>query len=422
MSQEEGDAAVAGADESRQAVGPGGMRILILVHYYFPNIQSCAKVMHDLAVVFRDQGHEVVLAAPDEALKSRREISREEGITVVRVRSGRFRGVPLALRAWNEWRLSAVLWRHAGDFLRRNPCQLIVVYSPTIFFGPLVRRLKRLWRCRTYLVLRDIFPKWIVDAGVIRKGGLIYRVFRRFELLLYDAADIVGVMSERNREYFEEEGLADRYRLEVLRNWAPERGQEVAETRYRQELGLEGRGVFFYGGNLGVAQGAGAIVRLAAALEDEPRAFFLVVGDGSEAERLRQDAEATGLENLRFLDPVEPTTYLGMVSEFDVGLIVLNRHLETHNFPGKMLDYMYFGKPILAAVNPGNDLQDLLEEHGAGLVCINGEDDRMRDHALRLVRDAELRSRIGRESRRTLETEFSASKAARQILSHVSDR
>ncbi len=397
------------------------MRILILVHYYFPHIQSCAKVMHDLAVVFRDRGHEVILVAPDELLSSRRLISEEDGITVIRVRSGRFRGVPLPVRAWNEWRLSGVLWRATADFLRRHPCQVIVSYSPTIFFGPLVRRLKRLWRCRTYLVLRDIFPRWIVDAGVIREGGLIHRFFRRYELLLYDAADVVGVMSERNLEYFQEEGLTDRYHLEVLRNWAPERGQEVAETDYRRELGLEDRVVFFYGGNLGVAQGAGAIVRLAAALAAEPRAFFLIVGSGSEAQRLKSEAAGRQLQNIRFLDPVGPTTYLGMVSEFDVGLVTLNRDLETHNFPGKMLDYMYFGKPILAAVNPGNDLQDLIEEHGAGLVSINGEDDLLRDQALRLARDGELRQSLGRRSRRTLEEVFSAAKAAGQILSHAGD-
>ena len=397
------------------------MRILILVHYYFPHIQSCAKVMRDLAVVFRDRGHEVVLMAPDESLTSRSQVSEEDGITVIRVRSGRFRGVPLPVRAWNEWRLAGVLWRATSGYLRRHPCQLIVAYSPTIFFGPLVRRLRRLWGCRTYLVLRDIFPRWVVDAGLIREGGLIHRFFRRYELLLYDAADVVGVMSERNLEYFRDEGLTDRYRLEVLRNWAPEAGQEVAETDYRRELGLEDRVVFFYGGNLGVAQAAGSIVRLAAALANEPQAFFLVVGDGSESARLRSEAADLQLENIRFLDPVGPTTYLGMVSEFDVGLVTLNRDLETHNFPGKMLDYMYFGKPILAAVNPGNDLQDLLEEHGAGLVSINGEDELLRTQALRLARDPELRKRLGRHSRRTLEEEFSASKAAGQILARAAE-
>ncbi len=390
------------------------MRILLLVHYYFPNIQSCAKVMHDLAVELRDGGHEVVLAAPDESLGAPRDIAVEEGITVIRVRSGRFRDVAKPLRAYHEWRLPATMWRGAEDYFREHPCDLIVNYSPTIFFGPLVRRLKELWGCRNYLVLRDIFPQWSVDAGVLRQGGPVHRFFSRYERLLYDTADVIGVQSRRNLDHFTGRGLAERYRLEVLHNWAPARGQEVARTRFRSDLGLEGRVVFFYGGNLGVAQDASSIVRLAAALRDEPRAFFLVVGSGDEAGKLAR--AAAGLDNIRFEKPVEQKTYLGMVSEFDVGLITLNRRLGTHNFPGKLLDYLYFGLPVLAAVNPGNDLQDLLAEHGAGLVCENGDDASLAAHARRLARDDELRASLGSNGRRLLEEAFSPARAARQIL------
>lgn len=392
------------------------MRILLLVQNYFPNKQSCARIMHDLATELRDLGHEVILVAPDHGLEVRRTISREHGFTVLRIRSGRFRGVPLAVRAFNEWRLSARLWNGAYDFFRENPCELIVTYSPPVFFGPLIKQLKRAWNSTTYLLLRDIFPKWSVDAGVIREGSLVHRIFRHYELLIYGTADVIGVQSERNLDYFREQGLANRYRLEVLYNWAPTRGQEVAKTQIRQDLGLEDRVVFLYGGNLGVAQDAFCIVRLADALRNEPKAFFLILGEGSEAERLIKAAEDRGLDNIRFLPPVDLKTYHGMVSESDVGLITLKRDLRTHNFPGKMLDYMYFSKPILAAVNPGNDLRDLLEEHEAGLVCWNGDERKFYEDSLRVARDADLRQRLGRHGRAVLERLFSPRRAARQIL------
>ena len=43
--------------------------------------------MHDLAVELRDQGHEVIVAAPDDSLTERRSIGEEDGLTVVRVRA-----------------------------------------------------------------------------------------------------------------------------------------------------------------------------------------------------------------------------------------------------------------------------------------------------------------------------------------------
>jgi glycosyltransferase involved in cell wall biosynthesis len=117
--------------------------------------------------------------------------------------------------------------------------------------------------------------------------------------------------------------------------------------------------------------------------------------------------------------PVDLGTYMGMLSEFDVGLITLARTLRTYNLPSKMLGYMYFAMPILASISPGNDLRDLLEAQEAGLVCLNGEDERLRDLAVRLVRDPALRRRLGRNARRLLESTFTAEAAARQILSQT---
>jgi len=101
-----------------------------------------------------------------------------------------------------------------------------------------------------------------------------------------------------------------------------------------------------------------------------------------------------------------------------VGLISLDRNLKTQNFPGKMLGYMYHGKPILASINPGNDLKGILEEHQAGLVFINGMDTALAEGARRLLRDRQLRDQLGRNARALLEKTFSSAHAAAQILSH----
>ena len=47
-----------------------------------------------------------------------------------------------------------------------------------------------------------------------------------------------------------------------------------------------------------------------------------------------------------------------MLASFDIGLFSLHRNHKTHNFPGKILSYMSFSKPILGSCNVGNDLRD----------------------------------------------------------------
>jgi len=392
------------------------MRILLLVHYYLPYRKSSAQLIHDLALEFRRCGHQVLIAAQDEHLPSACEVRGDADWTELRVNCGSMDSGSKVVRAINEWRMSSLIFRHGKTVFESRPCDLIVYYSPTIFFGPLVRRLKKMWGARSYLVLRDIFPQWAVDSGHLRKGSLPWRLFRRKEIEHHQAADVIGVQTPVDLEYFRSNGWESRYRIEVLYIWKSISESTATGHAFRKELGLENRIVFFYGGNIGVAQDMDNIVRLAEALRETPEAYFLLVGDGSEVSRLRQAIAEKRLGNITILPSADHEEYMAMVSEADVGLVSLDRHLNTHNFPGKILDYMCCSKPMLASINPGNDLKQAIESCEAGLVSINGDDNQFREHALRLVREPETRSRLGKNARRLLAEKFSAAAAASQIL------
>jgi len=393
------------------------MRILLLVDCYYPNSKSSATQMHDLALELHRQKHEVIVLTPSNLVSNDIEVVNEFGVQVVRIKTRDIKGAWRAFRAVEESRLSNVLWRHARPFLLRHPADLIVFYSPTIFWAPLVRRLKSLWHCPAYLILRDIFPAWAVDAGILRKG-LIYYFFRRKEILQYQAADRIAVQSPANLDYFAREFQTQRYQLEVLYNWMNLRVENLPSTNYRAQLGLKGKVVFLYGGNLGVAQDVDNILRLAQRLADHDHIRFLLVGEGSEVPRLRRLLSEKRLHNVQLLSAVSPPEYLAMLSEFDVGLLSLDRRLKTHNVPGKLLGYMYWCKPTLASINPGNDLVEILEKNQAGFCLLNGDDDGLCAAALRLANDPELRCRMGKNARTLLARLFSVEAAVTQIINH----
>ena len=394
------------------------MRVLILIDDYYPSTKSGPKLVHDLGVQFLRQGHAVSILTPSAAIHNVIEISREDGLKVIRVKTGELKGVSKIRRGWNEVRLSATLWRGARQILKDSPCDVIIYYSPTIFFGRLVRKLKLIWHCPAYLILRDIFPKWALEAGVLRKG-LLYWYFRQTELMQYDAADVIGVESPGNLHYFRNE-LGERgYRVEVLHNWASLDEQPAMSSRFRAALGLENKVVFFYGGNIGIAQDVDNIVRLAIKLKEDNRIFFLLVGEGSEVTRLSKHIADHGLGNIKITGAVPQQEYLAMLNEFDVGIISLNRDLTSHNIPGKLLGYMSCAKPVLASINAGTDLCRLIKEGDAGFCCQNGDDDGLRAAALILANDSHLRKEMGKNSRRLLESRFSDRAAADQIMSHV---
>ncbi|MFK5950675.1 MAG: glycosyltransferase family 4 protein [Methylococcales bacterium] len=394
------------------------MKILLLVDDYFPNsIKVAAVMMHELAKELQSQGHVVTVCTPDVTLSQKFLIDEYDGVRILRFKLGAIKNVSKIKRAINETLLSYIAWRDLKGYFTDNKHDLVVSYSPTIFFGGLVKKLKSIWGCKTYLILRDFFPQWAVDNDLIKDGSLIHRYFKYFEAISYKAADIIAVQSPSNKEYF----LAnDHYyefkdKLDILYNWSDSNINIDNASEYRNKLGLEDKVVFFYGGNIGHAQDMMNIVKLAQSLSDYPQAHFLLVGQGDEVSVILDAVNQGNIKNLTYLESVNQQEYQKMLMEFDIGLFSLHRNHKTHNFPGKLLGYMKYSKPILGSVNVGNDLKKVITDSGAGFVTVNGEDEILTSNAIKLLESIERRKLMGANSRTLLKNTFSVTSSAKKI-------
>ncbi len=395
------------------------MKILLIIDDYLPDsIKVGAKMMHELACEFLKQGHEVTVITPSPKLIEKTQISTLEGITVCRFRTGEIKNTGKIKRTINETLLSYYAWKAFKSYFQKKPQDLIVYYSPTIFWGSLVSRLKKLWNIKSYLILRDAFPQWAIDRGLIRTGSVIEKYFRYFEKNNYDAADTIGLMSLKNLEWFQETTNLNK-QLGVLYNWASDTPVE-STGQVRKSLGLDGKVVYFYGGNIGHAQDMMSIIKLAKRMSNETQAHFVLVGAGDEVELVQNAIEQEPLTNITLLPPVPQYELKQMLAEFDIGLFTLHKNHTTHNFPGKLLGYMVQKLPILGSINKGNDLKSIIEECNAGLVTVYGEDDTLYKNASKLLHDEDFRNKMGQNANELLKKRFSVSEAVRKILNNNS--
>ncbi|MCR4308148.1 MAG: glycosyltransferase family 4 protein [Candidatus Berkelbacteria bacterium] len=395
------------------------MKICLIVDDYLPHsIKVAAKMMHELGVEFVALGHDVTVITPVPGLSCASEVVVIDGVTVCRFRSGEIKNTSKAKRAINETLLSYYAWKAFKNFFKNNRHDLIVYYSPTIFWGRLVSKLKKHWGSPSYLVLRDFFPQWVIDNGILSASSPITQYFRFFERLNYRAADTIAIQSPKNLAWFAETTNTGKS-LDLLYNWAADKPVVDSGGCYRQQLGLEDKVVYFYGGNIGHAQDMMNIVRLAIAMRAEAHAHFVLVGNGDEVELVREAIEKEGLHNMTLLPSVSQDEFKRMLAEFDIGLFSLHSGHTTHNFPGKLLGYMVEQKPILGSINQDNDLKPLVENANAGLVTINGDDQGLLENALKLLNDAEFRKQMGRNAKDLLHATFSVESAAINILAKV---
>ncbi len=86
------------------------------------------------------------------------------------------------------------------------------------------------------------------------------------------------------------------------------------------------------------------------------------------------------------------------------------------NIPGKFLTYMQAGLPVLARINPGNDLADLIDREGVGRVCTDDSVITLQRLALELSEDQASRESTAVRCRDLFAKLFSPVTAVRQIV------
>ena len=341
------------------------MKLALIIDDYLPHSTRVgAKMFHELAVELLNKGHQVVVITPQPEQGQSLVTSVLDGVEIWRFNSGKIKDIGKIKRAINETLLSFNAWRAIRKQMKPDSFDGVIYYSPSIFFGGLVSKIKKHCQCPAYLVLRDFFPQWAIDGGMIREGSLIEKYFRFFEKYSYEQADSIGVMSENNLKFFSEM-TSNRYPTHILRNWASLEPvvRNHQQCSFRQQLGIENKTLFFYGGNIGHAQDMANLMRLAKKMQKYPEAHFLFVGQGDEVKLINDLARQWNLANFSYLPSVDQDTFKQLLQEIDVGLFSLASNHTAHNFPGKLLGYMLESKPILGSVNAGNDLLETINDN-----------------------------------------------------------
>ena len=292
-------------------------------------------------------------------------------------------------------------------------------YSPSIFFGPVVSYLKRVSRCPSYLILRDIFPEWALDLGILKKN-LIYYFLKIVAKYQYSVANVIGVQTLSNLKYLEGWSKKSKRKLEVLNNWLSPINEKKTNISL-SDTNLFGRKLFVYVGNMGIAQGLDIFIELAADLKSRKDLGFLFVGRGSEVNKLKKLSALKKLDNILFFDEINPEEVPSLLKMCHVGLISLDLRHKSHNIPGKFLSYLQAGLPVLAKINPGTDLQNIIEKEKVGIVYTYDSVNDFRTLAQKIIDDEKnykIMSDLGRSLYHKM---FSTSKITKKIISSLSD-
>ena len=145
-------------------------KIIIIADDFIHNSQKAAAVLiKELAIALNKKSLlSSIVIAPDVNTNLIKRL-KIDGIDTILFPSGKLKNVNLLRRVYNEYMLSYRV-KKCFPLLVDEDVLGLVYYSPSIFFGKAVRFLKNKFKCSSYLILRDLFPQWLVDVGIIKKN------------------------------------------------------------------------------------------------------------------------------------------------------------------------------------------------------------------------------------------------------------
>jgi len=247
------------------------------------------------------------------------------------------------------------------------------------------------------------------------KRGIIYCYFKEVEKLQYRQASTIGIQTPSVTRYFDEQHSELDADIEVLNNWLAPPNISPSSIQLTETV-LAGKKVFVYTGNIGIAQGMDILIELAANYKSDDRVGFLFVGRGTAVEYMKKQVVSRQLDNVLIRDEIDPNEIPSLLSQCEAGLIALDPRHRHDNIPGKFLAYMQASLPVLATINPGNDLETLINEMQVGRVITSNRAEDLKAEADALL--ASLANDDGYSARcKTLaEIRFSSRAAVQQIV------
>ncbi len=346
------------------------MNILFLTLSKIEDINE-RGIYTDLVRELSERGINVYVVSPRQKREGLpTELSKEGNINILKVKTGNI----TSTKSFVEKGLSTIMieYQYLSAIRRyfKNVNFDMVIYStPPITFNKILKYFKTNQKSKTYLMLKDIFPQNAIDLGMMRSNGLIHKYFLAKEKELYITADIIGCMSPANKKYIiKHNPWLNEKNVEIFPN-TKKLSNDIKTQKFpmRKNYGISKEAcVFLFGGNMGRPQYIELLCNAVKKCKDDNNIFFLFVGRGTDRYKLEDTIKENDIKNALVIQDLPRNEYEQITKECDVGLIILDPRFTIPNYPSRILSYMEYAKPVLAATDKVSDIKELIVDAQCG--------------------------------------------------------
>lgn len=384
------------------------LRIQLWSYNYDPEPTGIGPVSRVWAGAMRDRGHDVHVIAAHPHYPAPR-----WGTKLMPYRETRDRIPVLRLPLWIGRASAGERYRQELSFMLAlstalpglGRADVIVSVSPCFpaFLPAIVNA--RLRRTPWVVWLQDILPDGAAVTGLI-DDGVVLRVARRLERMAYQAAEKIVVPSRSFEKNLIDKGVPES-KIEVIYNPAT----RISESQLDHDGNYDALRILSMG-NIGYSQGLAPLVR---ALEDDcapMNAKLIIAGTGVAAEEVRAEIRSERVEMLGLLDDARLESELACANV----ALVSQRYVGTEfNIPSKIMNFMAYGLPVIAAVNPDSEAARIVRESQGGWVIDSADPEGFPAMVRAIAESAQTKARHSAAAYKFAQAHFTSTRMAERF-------
>lgn len=398
------------------------MNILFLSLARFDDINE-RGIYSDLMREFIRRGNDVYIASPTERRFGKKtHLIESEHCQILKIWTLNIQKTNIIEKGIGTLLLERQFDKAIKKYWGHIKFNLVLYATPPITFNKVIERVKHRCNCRSYLMLKDIFPQNAVDLGMMKKDSFLHKMFRKKEEQLYEISDKIGCMSPANCEYvIKHNPSVDPAKIELCPNAVmPVEIDEMSENDKAEllyKLGIPtDKTLFIYGGNLGKPQGIDFLLKVVEANETREDSYIVIVGGGTEYPKIARWFDEHKPQNAKLLFALPKDEYDNLIKACHVGLIFLDARFTIPNFPSRLLSYLENRLPVLVATDMNCDMGRIAEQEGFGLWCESGDLDAFIKNMSHFKADKDTIDCMGEKGEEFLLHNYTVDKVADIIL------
>lgn len=392
--------------------------LVLFSQTFYPDADATAKLMTDLAEFMVKKGKKVLIVTPNRSYE-RPNIKYPEFEIIENIHVHRIKIPKLNKNnALQKILLYYLFSTKAKRTLKKLNYKISMAILPPFFVAYNTLKVTKKKGKKFIFLLHDLHPDTLVRRKQVSPKNPLVILLKKHNKYIFQNSDKTIFLGRDQIEYVKENYGINNEKIEFIPNWARDlkenfiKNESIKEKYYKPEFNI------LYAGNMGEAQ-VKATEKVIKLMKNEKlitnSVNLVLVGQGRKKDYLMNIAK--GIGNVYFFDYLQDIVdYHNLMYFADCYLVTMRNESKGMSVPSKTYYYLSGGKPILAYVPVGSEVDILLRENKVGINLNNLNEEEAIEHILMLKNKKEYFQELSKNARKAFEDKYSKEVALESYL------